>query len=275
MRRTKSTDRSTQNHHDTNHSSHGEAMTTTKTNGHAHHSTTDLDTTRTKGPTIMKTKKTKIEAAPIPTPTPAPPPAAPPTIDVPTILASLAAIVTALGPSATPLTIAQRRKLAKMRAGGETLAGAVMSAADRYGLILPGVDSTAVSANVALVQSLAPVKERLAAVTTLVSDVEREASSSLWRSTLSAYKTLARFVPEYPNLQQELAPIASFLAVRFKEAPTSLRQQERRALAAQRAKRKAKKGTAPSPPTTNAPAPNPAPVAKPAPSTPPTTTPSS
>ncbi len=168
--------------------------------------------------------------------------AAPSAIGVASILGYLASITTALGPDAVPLTINDRRRLLKLRPGGEAHAEPVMAVAKQYGLVLPGVDPAEVDADLALLKQLAPIVQRFDAVRALVGDVVAQAESRVWKATTNAYSTLIRYVPEYPGLQLELAPIASFLAIRFKDAPASLRPQERRALAKARSKRKAGKG---------------------------------
>jgi hypothetical protein len=185
-------------------------------------------------------KEATTESTPAPTSTPSA--TAPAPIDFPSILASLEAISGALGTESTPLTIADRRRLVKMRPGGLAHVESVMSAAARYGLVLPGVDNASVEADLALLSKLGPVTERIGALDGLAGDVRAKAEGRVWKATTDAYSLLTRCITQYPSLQRELAPIASFLAIKFKDAPTSLRPQEKKALTKARGKRKAKTG---------------------------------
>jgi hypothetical protein len=143
------------------------------------------------------------------------------------------------GPGATPLTIDERRRLLKIRPGGEAHATTVMGLADRYGLAIPGVTSADVAANVKVAQDFAPFIERLQSMLGLASDVSLTAQSRVWSSATKAYATLTRLVPDYPSLQKELTPMASFLATKYKDAPTSLRTQEQKTNAKSRSTRSA------------------------------------
>jgi len=86
---------------------------------------------------------------------------------------------------------------------------------------------------------------------------------------------LLRLLPKYPSLQRELAPMASFLATQYKDAPTSLRKQEKNALTKSRKSKKANKEAT----DTSAPAPvvaappEPAPAVHPTPESPATPAP--
>ncbi len=100
----------------------------------------------------------------------------------------------------TPLTIAERRRLVKIRPGGDDHAATVMKLADRYGLTIPGVSSTDVMANITLAQNLAPLISRFATMLGLATDVSLGAKSNTWRSATKAYSMLTRIVPEYPAL---------------------------------------------------------------------------
>ena len=215
--------------------------------------------------------------SPAPPPQPNPPlpvaiAATPPVItdaQLTQMLAELDGITASLGPDATPLTIQQRRHLAKMRPGAEPLVPDIMKLADRYGIVLPGATTASVSADLALLQQLSPLQSRLGTMTALVNDLSTEARSRVWRATGPAYAALVRLIPQYPALQLELAPMATFLAVKHKTAPTALRKQEAKTLSQTRANRKSKKGQS------NAPSPTPAPASPqpPATATPPVATP--
>ncbi|HEY2509425.1 MAG TPA: hypothetical protein VGI39_01090 [Polyangiaceae bacterium] len=186
------------------------------------------------------------------------------------MLAQLDGIAVIIAADATPLTIQQRRGLAKMRPGAEPLAPQIMKLAERYGVVLPGATAASVKADLALVQQLASLQSRLGTVLGLIGDVSAEARSRVWRAAGAAYSALVRLVPQYPALQRELAPMATLLAVKHKDAPTALRKQEAKTLSKTRATRKGKKAQAgataqeagtPQPPVAPAPAPAPVPVA--------------
>jgi hypothetical protein len=143
----------------------------------------------------------------------------------------------------TPLTIAERRRLLKIRPGGDEHASTVVKLADRYGLTIPGVNTADVMANIALAQDIAPLISRFETMLGLATDVSLGAKSNIWRSGTKAYSMLARIVPEYPALQRELTPMASFLATKHKDAPTTLRTQEKTSLDKSRDTLKTKKKT--------------------------------
>jgi hypothetical protein len=154
----------------------------------------------------------------------------PAAIDFDTIVAQLDAILAALGDGAISLTIDDRRRLLKMRPGGEEYTEAVIKAAARYGVVLPGIDHAAVTRAMGLLEKLGPVAARVTILNGLIRDLTLRGESIVWKATMSAYSMLVRYVQEFPDLQRELGPIASFLAVRFKDTPTSIRPQERRAM---------------------------------------------
>ena len=209
-------------------------------------------------------------------PLPAPIAATPPVITdahLAQMLAELDTITVSLGPDATPLTIQQRRRLAKMRPGAEPLIPDIMKLADRYGVVLPGATTASVTADLTLSDQLSSLKSRLGTLFGLVGDLSIEARSRIWRATGAAYAALVRLIPQYPALQLELAPMATLLAVKHKAAPTALRKQEAKTLSQTRATRKSKKGAsnAPSPSPSPAPA-SPVVAQPPVPATPPAAT---
>jgi len=154
----------------------------------------------------------------------------------------------------TPLTIADRRRLLKIRPGGDDHASTVMKLADRYGLTIPGVSTADVMANITLSQSLAPLISRFATMLGLATDVSLGAKSNTWRSATKAYSMLTRIVPEYPSLQRELTPMASFLATKHNDAPTTLRTQEKTSLDKSRDTLKTKKTAGTGAPSSSEPA---------------------
>ena len=203
--------------------------------------------------------------SPAPPPQPNPPlpvaiAATPPVItdaQLAQMLTELDGIAVNLGPDATPLTIQQRRRLAKMRPGAEPLVPEIMKLADRYGIVFPGVTTASVNADLTLVQQLSTLQSRLGTLVGLMGDLSVEARSRVWRAMGAVYAALVRLIPQYPALQLELAPMATFLAVKHKTAPTALRKQEAKTLSQTRATRKSKKGPS------NAPSPTPASPASP------------
>jgi hypothetical protein len=201
-------------------------------------------------PTHLEPGDSTMKKEDTPQPATPPPPTPPPNsgIDFAALQSGLAAVLAAFGPNATPMSIDERRRLAKMKPGGDAYTGVVMAALQEHGIVLPDIDPTAVAEDMALVQALAPIVQQINVIQTLVADRSRAASSRIWRATTTAYRVLARTVRTRPSLQVQLGPIASFLAVRFKDAPASLRPRERKALAKARQKRKAD-GTPPGTPT--------------------------
>jgi hypothetical protein len=197
--------------------------------------------------------------------------APPPTADAITeLLVQLDTMATSLGEGAVPLTIAERQRLLRIRPGGAAHATTAVATAARYGVVIPGVSPAQAESDAALAENLDALTSRLEAMKGLVGDMSLQARARLWRDGTTAYGILVRLVPQYPSLQRDLTPMASFLAVTHKDAPTSIRPQQKTTLARSRkAKTKAAAAQATSPAS---PAPQPsahaapeAPAASPAP----------
>jgi hypothetical protein len=155
------------------------------------------------------------------------------------ILAELDAIKASLGAGAVPLTIQARRQLLRIRPGGETHAATSVGIAVRYGLTIPGVDPDAVESDTELAKNLVALGARLDALRGVVGDMSLQAQARIWKSGTTAYTMLTRIVPQFPSLQRELQPMGAFLAIKHKDAPTSLRTREKKTNAQARATRKA------------------------------------
>ena len=106
------------------------------------------------------------------------------------------------------------------------------------------MSSADVQAHVQVTQDIAPLITRLQSTLGLATDVSLGSQSRIWSSATKAYSMLTRLVPEYPALQRELTPMASFMATKYKDAPTSLRSQEKKALSRSRSAKKAKDAAA-------------------------------
>lgn len=174
------------------------------------------------------------------------------------------------GSPAKPLSIEQRRGLPKMKPGADEQIPAVLALADKYKVSIAGPGTAEARADMKLVSDLQPLETGLATALALVSAVIAQARVRTWETTVAAYGTLKlrRYQKEYPALQRELDPMASFMAVKHKSAPTALRQAEAKTLSKSRATAKAKagkgaKGGANTPAVPGAPPP-PAPPAPPA-----------
>jgi hypothetical protein len=153
------------------------------------------------------------------------------------IVAALEEALDSLGAAAAPLTIDARRRLPKMRPGIESLAPGIKRIADGYKAVLPGEDT--VLSDLQLIKDLRPVLIRLHAAIGRVADMDLNAKARLSKWTMAMYVMLSRVVVTFPELQRELEPMASFLATKYKDAPTAIRPQEKNALA--RARKRAKK----------------------------------
>jgi hypothetical protein len=157
-------------------------------------------------------------------------------------LAELDVLASILGAHAVPLSIEERRRVLKMRPGGAQYVPTVLGLAERYGLSIPGVGSAEAKADMDVAAKLRPLADRLTVVAQLVEDTILRAQGRAWQSATTAYTMLTRLVGRFPSLQGELDAMASFLAVRHKAAPQSLRKKPSK-------KRPKKKSPAASPPT--------------------------
>jgi hypothetical protein len=233
------------------------------TNGHATHSHVHTHAAAVEAPA---NEAPTILGAPPKTTNPS-------TAVIESLLQQLDTIASSLGVQAKPLTIAERRRLLRLRPGGGDHAATVVALAKRYGLAIPGVDPASVADDTQFVTDVAMLESRLEVVRGLVSDMSLEAQSRIWRAGTTAYTMLARLVPQFPALQRELTPMASFLAIGYKNAPTSIRPQEKAAMKKRRAEKKkagapanggaAPANAAPSTPSTNTAAPPPTPTEPP------------
>jgi hypothetical protein len=226
-------------------------MTTTNSKiSHAHdnHATTTRTTmTTTQSPqTDTHSTLSNVTAAhAVSAPTPAAPvDSSLSSAQVQEFLQQLDEMAAALNARAAPLTIDARRRLTKARLGLVEHASSVVALADRYGLVIPGISSAATEASLSDVTSLTALEQRVGAVLGLLVDMRLQAQAHVARSASTAYKMLVRLVPEYPTLQRELTPVASRLAIQYKDAPAALRTQEAKTLMRQRATVAAKKAAA-------------------------------
>jgi hypothetical protein len=164
------------------------------------------------------------------------------------VLSSLASVATILGSAsspAAPLTIEQRRTMPKMKKGAEAQIPAILDLADRYGVALPGGTTAQARSDLQRAATIDTLTARLSLTLVLAEDQSRQAKGRSWSTTRRAYKALANLVGEFPALQTELEPMASFMATKHKDAPSILRTAEAKTLAKSRAtKAKNKKGGA-------------------------------
>jgi hypothetical protein len=172
------------------------------------------------------------------------------------LFAHLQAAEAAIADHAQPLTIAERRRLLRMRPGGAAHVAAVVALAARHGITIPGIAAEVVDDDARLVDELTQAVGRLDALRGRVADLNLTAQSRLWRAGTTMYSILARLVTRFPALQRDLGPMATFLASKHKSAPTAIRPQEKNALArARRARASAK-----APPPADAPVAGPTPA---------------
>jgi len=179
-------------------------------------------------------------AAPAVPPTPTPPAAAAPpsAVFAPTPSPTLGATTTQLPPNAAlvayvtqslaqmdmaeaalavdppALTSTQKRRAAKLRAGGDKAVGQIATLAKQYGVESSVLQADAMSLALADAQALAPLMVRIQAFEKHVSDLLFLWQSAAWEDAMQFYALLQRRSLVDGSLAASLAPVAAFFAKR-------------------------------------------------------------
>jgi hypothetical protein len=173
------------------------------------------------------------------------------------------------------LTALEKRRLAKMRKGGDQVVRTLAPLATEYGLASSTLDSQTMVARLADAQALLPLQQRIVMLSKRVDDLVFRAHADAWLIALEFYAVLRRKAATNGDVAVALASVQQFFAYRHPSTGPGTRQ--RRANAKARAARKVL-GLAPgaghAPENPALAAPDPAPAPEPGPSDRPSATPS-
>jgi hypothetical protein len=133
-------------------------------------------------------------------------------VDTTDLASKIEAICAAATGGAKPLGLKERRRLLRMRTGGQTIMPQLAALAERY-----GIDGTlpigTMSDELGKALALAPLAQSLALAATTLSDQIALGESHAWSIATSAYTMLARLAVSDPSLAVELASVRSFFAI--------------------------------------------------------------
>jgi hypothetical protein len=117
-----------------------------------------------------------------------------------------------LRPFCIALSVEERKRLLRMRIGGEQVVTDVAAMAERHSLSLPGASPGGMRNDLALAKLLAPVSNAADSFSQLLSDTILEAQSEAWWGTTANYTALARIAGGNPEIEAELKPVVEFFA---------------------------------------------------------------
>jgi hypothetical protein len=136
--------------------------------------------------------------------------------DVDHWLSEIDGLVTELGTYTQALTSNDRRRMLKVRRGGERHIEQVAKTAARYGLAFPGGSLEELQAHMEVANKLMPVLARLQAATEVVSDTILRSRNTTWKATTSAYTMLSRMAKNVPSIATEIAGATELFARKAK-----------------------------------------------------------
>ncbi len=100
-------------------------------------------------------------------------------------------VETKLGPPLA-LTSAEKRRIGKIRKGGDQIVRTIAPLANQYGLNSASLDADTMSARLADAQTLIPLQQKIDKVSKRVSDLIFRAHADSWLSALEFYALLRR-----------------------------------------------------------------------------------
>lgn len=111
------------------------------------------------------------------------------------------------------LTPEERRRVPKMRDGGEKLVPLVGELAGIRKLDIPGMSVDGMKADLLLTDRLAPVANAAEALAQLLADTRLEAGGECWWAFTSFYSLLGSMAARDPKLATALKPAVDFFAI--------------------------------------------------------------
>jgi hypothetical protein len=141
----------------------------------------------------------------------------------------------ALGDETRVLTSADKKRIVKLRNGGERVVRHIFELAKRYKLDVPHLQSDEMLAHLARFESLTPAETVLAPLAARVADVRFLAGSDAWTIALGFYAILTRLALTDRTVAEAVAPVEEFFARKSDAAsaakPTKLQTRANQKLA--------------------------------------------
>ncbi len=147
----------------------------------------------------------------------------------------MAMAILALNPPA--LTVAQRRRMAKLRKGGGDIMPLLARLATEWSVEIRTQPTAAMTAAMQLASELDPLVTTLSGATQETQDTSFQAESDAWATASALYSVLKRMSKKDPKLAAQLAPAVDFFKFR---RPVASGQPATPAKPGKEAKRKAK-----------------------------------
>ena len=133
--------------------------------------------------------------------------------------------VAALALSSQTLTTKQRKAATRSRKGMEKVIGTLSTLSTEQGVAVPKQPTSQMTSNLALVNQLDPVKQKLVSLLTLVQDNMDSAGSGSWNTATTLYGMLQKVAHRDSQLKSQLAPVKEFFAYRTTAAKSALTNQ--------------------------------------------------
>ena len=110
----------------------------------------------------------------------------------------------------------ERKHLAQIRTGGESIVTLVSDLAVKYGIHLPDMPVDGMRDDLVLAQRLGPLYSELSLLLSQVEDTIAQARSEAWQAATGNYSVLSRVAAANPSLAKELEAAKAFFARRRK-----------------------------------------------------------
>jgi hypothetical protein len=131
---------------------------------------------------------------------------------VDTCLSHVEQAVAAIDAGSAPLSTKEKKRMLKLRKGGEKFIPQIAALCNANGLELPSHPLDAMVAAVATAQSYAAVHERTTVLLKMIEDNVLRAHSEAWQTATLMYSMLCPIAKRDANVAETLAPIKAFLA---------------------------------------------------------------
>jgi hypothetical protein len=137
-----------------------------------------------------------------------------PTMDAATAVTLLDQVIAALALPSQTLTTKQRRAATRTRKGMEKVITTLASLSAEHGVIVPKQPTSVMTSNLELASQLAPVKQKIVSLLTLVQDNMDTANSGSFNTATTLYGMLQKAAHRDSQLKSQLAPVREYFAYR-------------------------------------------------------------
>jgi hypothetical protein len=117
-------------------------------------------------------------------------------------------------PTPPSLTAKQKKAATRSRKGMEKIIPTIANLSNEHGVTVPKRPTSEMTANLALVSQLEPVKQKLVSAVSLVEDNMGTAGSASWNTASTLYGMLQKVAHRDSQLKSQLAPVVDYFAYR-------------------------------------------------------------